>query len=291
MNLLEIRGPRTFGPWAVTQVVEWEGEAFPHTFLFPNIPIDQIREASPSGSHSRLTENGMIVTANQFFVLHRDELVFLIEMGSGNGKARPAEPYWDNQNLPYLETLAALNVRPEEVAFVFLSHAHLDHVGLATTRDGERWVPTFPRAKYVLHPAEWKYWSEMPSDDPRRHPSLEDSVRPLVEAGCIHWAQDGEVLGGLRIHAAPGHTPGNLLFEVEGQNVWFVGDLLHHPAQVAHPEWASASFDFDSELNTRQRRHYFQCFADTHAVVYAEHVGDPFRVNAVAAGKFFARYD
>src|SRR5512143_1630481 len=143
MSLLEMRGPHHFGPWTVTQLVEWEGEAFPHTFLFPDIPIDVLRAAAPTGIHSRLTESGMIITATQIFVLRRDGLVVLIEAGTGNGKARPVEPYWDHQNLPYLETLAAMNIPAEAVAYVFISHCHVDHVGLATTRKEDRWVPTF----------------------------------------------------------------------------------------------------------------------------------------------------
>jgi glyoxylase-like metal-dependent hydrolase (beta-lactamase superfamily II) len=267
--------------------VEWEGEAFPHTSLFPDISIEALRAAPPSGVHGRLTESGMIITATQLFVLRQKDLVILIELGTGNGKTRPAESYWDHQNLPYLETLAALKIRPEDVAFAFISHLHVDHVGLATTRKDDCWVPTFPQARYMLNSAEWEYWSKMPS----RHPCLDDSVRPLVEAGCVDWVQDHQCVAGIRIHEAAGHTPGNVIFEVEDQNLWFVGDMLHHPAQIAHPEWPSASFDVDVELNTRQRRRYFKQFADSGATLFAEHMGNQFKITEVATEQFFAKYD
>jgi glyoxylase-like metal-dependent hydrolase (beta-lactamase superfamily II) len=291
MDLLEMRGPHHCGPWTITQLVEWEGEAFPHTFLFPDIPIDALRAASPAGVYSRLTESGMIITTTQLFLLRQGDMVILIEAGTGNGKARPAEPYWDHQNLPYLETLAALNIQPEDVAYVFISHCHVDHVGLATTRKDDRWVPTFPRARYILSAAEWEHWSKISSADPRWHPCLEDSVKPLAEAGCMQWVNDGDCIADIRIHEAAGHTPGSVIFEVAGQNLWFVGDLLHHPAQVAHPEWPSAWFDFDVERNTPQRRRYFQRFADSGATLFAEHLGNPFKITEVTPGQFFAKYD
>jgi glyoxylase-like metal-dependent hydrolase (beta-lactamase superfamily II) len=291
MNLLEMRGPHRFGPWTVTQLVEWEGEAFPYDVLFPHLPIDAIRESSPSGVHGRLTESGMIITATQLFVLRQDDMVMLIELGTGNDKTRPTEPYWDHQNLPYLESLAALKIQPEDVSYVFMSHLHVDHVGLATTRKDDRWVPTFPQARYMLNSVEWDYWSKMPSDDPRWRPCLEDSVKPLVDAGCVEWIRDDQCMAGIRIHEAAGHTPGNMIFEVEGQNLWFLGDLLHHPAQIAHPEWPSASFDTDADLNTRQRQHYFKHFADSDATLFAEHMGNQFKVTEIAAGQFFAKYD
>ncbi|HSB02368.1 MAG TPA: hypothetical protein VLE49_17080, partial [Anaerolineales bacterium] len=142
-----------------------------------------------------------------------------------------------------------------------------------------------------LHSTEWEYWSKVTSDDPRWHPCLEDSVKPLVDAGCIQWVQDNQYVADIRVHEAAGHTPGNVIFEVEGQNLWFLGDLLHHPAQVAHPEWPSASFDTDAELNTRQRRRYFKHFADSGASLFAEHMGNQFKITEVAPGQFFARYD
>jgi len=291
MNLLEMRGPHGFGPWTVTQLVEWEGEAFPHDVLFPNTPVDTIREALPSGRASRLTENGMVIMTTQLFVLRQEDSVLLIELGTGNGKKRPAETYWDAQNLPYLETLAALDLCPEDVAYVFMSHLHVDHVGLATTRKDDRWAPTFPRAKYLINPTEWNYWGALPSDHPRWHPCLEDSVRPLVEAGCVQWVQDNESVAGVRAHEAAGHTPGNMIFEVEGQNLWFLGDLLHHPAQVAHPEWPSSSFDVDPELNTRARWRYIRQFADSGATLFAQHMGNQFQIVETAPGQFSARYD
>jgi glyoxylase-like metal-dependent hydrolase (beta-lactamase superfamily II) len=285
MEFLETRGPHPFGDWSVTQIVEWEGEAFRHDFLFPGIPVEEIRAASPANTASRLTDTGMLITSTQWFVLRREGHVMLVEQGTGNGKTRTAEPYWDHQNLPYFETLASLGIRPEDVEYVFLSHLHLDHVGLATTLQDGRWVPSFPHAKYVIHPDEWAYWG----GHPKRHPCIDDSVLPLVEAGVVQWAQDGELVGGVRAHAAPGHTPGNLLFEVEGAGLWFIGDLLHHPAQVQHPEWASADFDTDPTMNLRQRREYIARFAASGATLFTVHMGNPFQIEKTSSDRFFIR--
>jgi glyoxylase-like metal-dependent hydrolase (beta-lactamase superfamily II) len=290
MNLLETRGPHTFGPWTVTQLVEWEGEAVPAEALFPKLPVEAIRLAAPDGPKGRLSESGMIVMSTQLFILRRDDLVILTELGTGNGKTRPAESYWDHQSLPYLETLAALNIKPEDVAYVLMSHLHVDHVGLATTYKDGCWLPTFPKAKYMVNRTEWEYWSQVSPEDPRWHPCLADSVLPLAEAGVVHWVQDGECLEGIRVHEAAGHTPGNAIFEVYRENLWFLGDLLHHPAQIAHPEWPSGSFDVDAELNTRQRRRYFKHFADSEAVLFAAHLGDQFQITETAPGQFFAKY-
>lgn len=291
MKLLETRGPHQFNGWTTTQIVEWEGEAMPHPILFPGKTAGQIRKASPPGADGRLTDNGMIVISAQFFVLQADGRAFVIEAGSGNGKTRPAEPYWDHQNLPYLETLAALGVQPEDVAYVFLSHLHPDHVGLATTWADGRWSPTFPRAEYVFHPREWAYWNSLSADDPKRHPCIDDSVLPLVEARCVRFAHAGDRIGGIRIHEAAGHTPGHLIFEAGQGDLWFLGDLLHHPAQAAHPDWPSADWDTDRDGAVSQRKNFFRRFADTEARLLAAHMGGPFRIEETGPGRFFVRYE
>ncbi len=290
MNLLEMRGPHSFGPWSVTQLVEWEGEAFHHSALFQGISMDEICAASPAGANRRMTDAGMIITTNQLFVLRREGLVILIELGTGNGKTRPAEPYWDHQNLPYLETLASLGIKPGDVDYAFISHAHVDHVGAATQPAGGGWAPTFPRARYILSRNEWAYWSGLPAGDPKRNPCIDDSVLPLVQAGCVQWAEPGESLAGIRLHDAAGHTPGNLLFEVEGSHLWFVGDLLHHPAQVRRPEWLAANYDYDRAMSVEQRKKYFKRFAETGAVLFGEHTGNAFRIKETGPGKFITEY-
>jgi glyoxylase-like metal-dependent hydrolase (beta-lactamase superfamily II) len=290
MNILETRGPHLFNGWKVFQIVEWEGEAMPHPVLFPGIPAEDIRKASPPGAEARLTETGMIVTSTQLFLLKEGSRAVLIEAGSGNGKTRPAESYWDHQNLPYRETLAALGVKPQDVETVFLSHLHLDHVGLATSWSGERWEPTFPRARYVLDPREWAYWNSFPAGTPSRHPCIDDSVRPLVDAGRAQFTYDGERIGPLRVHSAPGHTPGHLLLALEDSNLWFLGDLLHHPAQAFHPDWSAANWDVDPERARSQRRRFFKHFADSRATLLAAHTGGLFRVQEISPGRYSVRY-
>jgi glyoxylase-like metal-dependent hydrolase (beta-lactamase superfamily II) len=55
---------------------------------------------------------------------------------------------------------------------------------------------------------------------------------------------DRDVIPGLRRLATPGHTPGHAVYVVEddGQRLYLVGDSMHAPQQLAHPDWA-VSFD------------------------------------------------
>ena len=50
----------------------------------------------------------------------------------------------------FLADLAAAGVAPEAMDMVVCTHLHVDHVGWNTRLVDGRWVPTFPRARYLF---------------------------------------------------------------------------------------------------------------------------------------------
>ena len=74
----------------------------------------------------------------------------VIDTCGGNDKQRPASPRFHQLNTPYLERLKAAGVAPEDVDLVICTHFHVDHVGWNTRLVDGRWVPTFPKATYIL---------------------------------------------------------------------------------------------------------------------------------------------
>ena len=280
MNTLEVRGPHPYGKLEVSQIVEWEGEGMSYQAFLGDPPESELHVGLPAGKASRVSPEGMVILCNQVLVVRGPAGVALIDAGSGNDKPRPQQPWWNQQRLPFLETLASLGIQPEDVAFVFFSHFHLDHVGFATSWRNERWQPTFPSARHIANEWEIEYYLSLPSEHSQYHPCIEDSIRPLKDAGLLEGARPGEVIGDFKLHDGAGHTPGHLIFEALGcdRPLWFVGDLLHHPAQFAHPEWPSADFNLDAAAATATRRHYFGLLADAGATFFAHHLGNAVRI-------------
>src|SRR5262245_32624444 len=56
------------------------------------------------------------------------------------------------------------------------THLHVDHVGWNTRLENERWVPTFPKAKYLMADRELAYGTQKEKDDPSGVPWATDSV-------------------------------------------------------------------------------------------------------------------
>ncbi|MGY3361875.1 glyoxylase-like metal-dependent hydrolase (beta-lactamase superfamily II) [Bradyrhizobium sp. GM0.4] len=75
-------------------------------------------------------------------------------MGNHKKRSMPVDHLQARGN--YMRNLAAAGVSVEDIDFVLCTHLHSDHVGWNTQlRDG-RWIPTFPRARYIFSKREYE---------------------------------------------------------------------------------------------------------------------------------------
>ena len=128
---------------------------------------------------------------------------------------------------------------PAAVDVVICTHLHVDHVGWNTRLDDGRWVPTFPRARYLFARREWEHWTSEDDDGTRR--ILADSVAPVLDAGLAELVEmDHRVSDEIWLEPTPGHTPGHVSVRLAsgGADAVITGDLMHHPVQVAEPDVA-----------------------------------------------------
>ena len=207
--------------------------------------------------------------------------VIVIDTGCGNGKKRefPAFSRFHKLDLPYLDRLAEAGVRPRDVTHVINTHLHVDHVGWNTVRDGDRWVPTFPNARYFFGADELTHWLDpaTAARAPETAPVIEDSVRPVVEAGKVETVRAGdEILPGLSFEAIPGHTLGQLGVRLrsQGASALFSGDVFHQPMQIVRPAWNSR-FCEHQEIARVTRARVLDENADTGTIIFPSHFGAP----------------
>ena len=222
--------------------------------------------------------DGFLLQSIHTFVVKTPTAVMLVDTGVGNGKDRPGGiPQFHHLDTPYLERLAALGVTPEGVDFVLCTHIHGDHCGWNARLDGDRWVPTFPRARHLFARPEYEYWTSVAPEQPATERLLADSVRPVVEAGLADLvAVDHVVSPEVRLVPMRGHTPGHVVIEIEsrGARAVITGDVMHSPIQCAFPDLASG-LDRDKEAGAAGRRAFLARYADTGTIVLGSHFGAP----------------
>ncbi|WP_399920646.1 MBL fold metallo-hydrolase [Streptomyces kanamyceticus] len=265
----EVALPPQTGPW-----------------LLPTATPDVVDGAPWLRPHFAETD-GVLRLASHTFAVEANGLRVLIDTGIGNGKTR-ANPAWHDLDTDYLHRLTAAGFAPESVDLVVLTHLHTDHVGWNTRRQDGRWVPTFPRARYLASRAEWDHWANSDLEEPRRQ-MFRDSVHPIRDAGLLDLVDvrgpGTEVADGVRLLSTPGHTPGHVAVRLEGgdRDAVVTGDCVHHPVQMRHPDITSC-VDTDPNRAVRSRRELLAGLADTGTLLLGGHFPPPTAGHVVRDG-------
>lgn len=225
-----------------------------------------------------VTDEGRLRAAVQVFVVVLPSATIVVDPGVGNEKRRTVVSDWSDLHTTVLDQMFAAGVDPAAVDYVINTHLHFDHVGGNTRLINGRWEPTYPKARYVMSAAEFAYWEKRPAAQMAdQHAGFADSVLPVAEAGLVELVADDHVLNeSVRFVPSPGHTPHHVsvLIESREQSALFLGDLMHHPCQIAHPEW-SATSDFDADQARVSRMSLVDRYADTDTLVIGAHFADP----------------
>lgn len=179
------------------------------------------------------------------------------------------------ENSPFLSNLSNAGFPRESIDTVLCTHLHFDHVGWNTLRSGDRCLPTFPNARYLFARLEWEHWQT--AENPAYAATLDDAVRPIVDAGLADLVETGHRLSDeVWLEATPGHTPGHVAVRIEsgGEQALITGDLTHHPVQWAEPTWSMPA-DVDAAAAIATRRRLLDEHADTELLVIGTHYAPP----------------
>jgi glyoxylase-like metal-dependent hydrolase (beta-lactamase superfamily II) len=211
-------------------------------------------------------------------------LRLVVDTCLGNDKVRRSVIGRQPLSTNFLGHMAEAGWSRESVGAVVCTHLHVDHVGWNTLLEDGRWVPTFPRARYLFGRAEFAHWSA--AAEAEQAQVLADSVQPILDAGLADLVEmDHRLSPEVRLIPTPGHTPGHVsvMIESEGQAAVITGDMTHHPCQMAHPDW-SPPFDSDAKASAAMRRRMFADWADRPILVIGTHYAAPTAGHVVSDG-------
>jgi len=272
MSMLKI------GDVTVIKVVELDRSSFAIGAMLPESTPERI-EAQLDWLGPELLDaaTGVHKASIQSYVVRTPQHTVVIDTCVGNDKPRNGVQPWHMRRGPYLEDLAAAGVKPEDVDLVVCTHLHVDHVGWNTRWKNGRWVPTFPKARYVIAGAEWEFWKYESDAGKEASGCIADSVVPVVEAGqAVLVDSDYAIDQHLRFEPWVGHTPGHVCVRLttSAGTAVFSGDLMHRTVQVAEPQWSSR-FCYDAAQARATRRAFVERHADSGTMILAGHFPHP----------------
>lgn len=152
----------------------------------------------------------------------------LVDTGIGTKQDAKFFAHYDLHGDATLQgSLARLGVGLADITDVFLTHLHFDHCGGAVRCDGDRLLPTFPRAAYWSNRRHWQ-WATEPNAREKAS-FLRENILPLQESGQLRFVEDGSLPPGIAdIFYADGHTDQMMLplVRYNGRTLAYCADLL-----------------------------------------------------------------
>jgi glyoxylase-like metal-dependent hydrolase (beta-lactamase superfamily II) len=190
--------------------------AYPTPWLFPNADPEQLSRALESRRAPRET----VLCPYTCLLVETARHVMLVDTGLGEASSTSGA---------ILARLEMAGILPKDVDTVILTHAHPDHIGGALDpRRPNVPRPMFPNARHVISELEWEFWMgghtgrgglRLPAE---LQVGMESTARRSLTA-LRHQLEmvehETEVVPGVRVIPAPGHTPGHLALRIGGPAV------------------------------------------------------------------------
>jgi glyoxylase-like metal-dependent hydrolase (beta-lactamase superfamily II) len=260
----------TIGDVTVTKIVELEVTGGSR-FLLPQATPEAVLPIAWLQPHFA-DENGRLRMSIHSFIVQTPDRRIVVDTCLGNDKQGRRIPHWNDRSGPFLADLAEAGFPAESIDTVLCTHLHVDHVGWNTRLVDGKWVPTFPRAKYLIGRTEYEHWRTV-KDRPDMAAILADSVAPIVEAGLVTLVETNErICDEITLIPTLGHTPGHVsvMIQSNGEQALITGDFMHHPCQIARPDWSTLA-DSDAEQAIETRRRMFRRLAGTPVLIIGTH--------------------
>jgi glyoxylase-like metal-dependent hydrolase (beta-lactamase superfamily II) len=198
-------------------------------FMFGDAPKAQVEDAlRPYGGIDLDTQ----IPFNYLLAENGGHLT-LLDVGCGDQAENNK-----NQDEPtglLINSLGEAGFSVDDVDTVVVSHGHWDHFGGAVTAG----KTTFPNAEYIMSAREAEYINTNAEGwAPEYLRVLDDRLKLLPDFA--------EVVHGVTVRTAPGHSPGITVTELSSGNetLLYTSDIILHSVHVEHTDWVP-SFETD----------------------------------------------
>ena len=165
----------------------------------------------------------------------RGAKTMIVDAGIGSKMDAKSVDIYGIDRTPDLDrTLADAGLSAAAVDVVLATHLHFDHAGGFTDRaPSGRYVPRFPRARYIIRRGEWEDATH--PHERNRASYLAENFVPLQEAAAIDFHEgDDTIMPGVRVVRTGGHTRHHQIVFIErgGRTAVFAADLIPTAAHV-----------------------------------------------------------
>jgi glyoxylase-like metal-dependent hydrolase (beta-lactamase superfamily II) len=203
-------------------------------------------------------EQNRIPLQTNCLLLNDGSRMVLIETGFGGKWTDQERGFYDLERRTIVDALREVDVSPEQINHVIVTHLHFDHAAGLTDLD-ERGIasPVFPRAEVIVQRTEWH--DALANKSTMNRTYLRNHLDPIADRVRLVDG-DSELIAasGIRGWPMPGHTWGQqaVRFEDEHGIVAFAGDVLPTVNHVGLP--FSLAYDMEPYTSMQSKRRLYE---------------------------------
>lgn len=225
--------------------------------FFANVPKEHIEDILRQ--HNLPTDH--ITTPYTYLFVNTGDNQVLMDMGAGNPP----------KTGKMLQNMAGAGIVPADIDTVIITHAHPDHVG-GTLNDEDK--PIYANAHYYIFKREWDFWfsETATSKAPQHHVTIARKNLEPIQEQMQMLDQETEILPGIRVIEAYGHTPGHMVVSVSSceEQLMYISDTVLYPLHLEHPDWVPKYDILPDEADASKHR-IFDRVAEEKCLVLGMH--------------------
>ena len=238
----------------------------------------------PKGLWNKLNpadENNLCTWALRCLLVIEGDRKILIDTGMGDKQdAKFFSHYHPHETVTLKDALHKINISPNDITDVLLTHLHFDHVGGAVYKEDNDFKLSFPNATYWVSEPQW----ELALNPNKREKAsfLKENILPLQQSGqlkLISLPAFNSTSNLQEIHFSPnitcfvvnGHTQGMLIPKINmgGQQIVFMADLLPSVAHIPLPY--VMGYDMQPLITLEEKELFLNEAAKNNYTLFFEH--------------------
>lgn len=239
--------------------------------MFGIIPKPLWNKVHPSDEHNRID------LALRLELIKTEDRAIIIDTGIGDYHGDRFDGQFDvrGEKSPLTRALAKINLSPDDITDVIISHMHFDHIGGLGEAHADSIIPVFKKAKLHLHKSHYDYaHNPTERDGGSFHMHYFD---PMIEwyneRNLIAWhdGEEGTLIkleeGDINFKCSFGHTP--WLMHPYDDKYIYLSDLVPTTNHI-HIPWVMG-YDISPGVTTEYKRKFLDFVCEKNLIAIFEH--------------------